>query len=177
MVLSRPPAHWSATKASRKPQTGKNGQRKRAAAVSTAAAQVTPSKAAANVGPAPAKTLNAGTGKGTNAGAPPAPETTARTVDTALMRLSQKVGLHATNCTAALIAGRHADIVRESAAFLHALEQLWAHEAVEPSDVWTELLRRLEVAELLHQLNQPPHRKKSRGKVPRPWRITTSKLP
>ncbi|MBO1326098.1 phosphoribosyl-ATP pyrophosphatase [Acetobacter sp. TBRC 12305] len=98
-------------------------------------------------------------------------------VDIALLRLSQKVGLHATNCTAALIANRRDDIIRESASFLKALEQLWAHETVDPADIWTELLRRLEVAELLHQLNQPPHRKKRSGKVPRPWRITTSKLP
>ena len=95
----------------------------------------------------------------------------------ATMRVCQKAGLHATNCTAAFIAGRRQDIIRASAQFLLALEEIWRTQDMPPGEVWTELLRRLEVSELLHRLNQPPHRRKSVGRRARAWRITTSKLP
>ncbi|AOW48888.1 phosphoribosyl-ATP pyrophosphatase [Acetobacter ascendens] len=95
----------------------------------------------------------------------------------ALKRLCRQVGLHATNCTAAFIDDRQQDIVHESALFLQTLHKLWESQDVNPAEVWTELLRRLEVAELLMKLYQPPHRKKRNGKVMRPWRVTTSKLP
>ncbi|MFT8368999.1 phosphoribosyl-ATP pyrophosphatase [Acetobacter papayae] len=95
----------------------------------------------------------------------------------ATMRVCQKAGLHATNCTAAFIAGRRQDIIRESAQFLLALEEIWRAQDMPPAEVWTELLRRLEVSELLHRLNQPPHRRKAVGRRARAWRITTSKLP
>ncbi|CEF53421.1 phosphoribosyl-ATP pyrophosphatase [Acetobacter ghanensis] len=88
-----------------------------------------------------------------------------------------QVGQHATGCTTAFIDGRRADLVRESALFLHTLASLWEQDAVDDTDVWTELLRRVEVSDLLHKLNQPPHRKKKNGHPSRPWRVTTSKLP
>nr|WP_301272443.1 phosphoribosyl-ATP pyrophosphatase [Acetobacter cerevisiae] len=94
-----------------------------------------------------------------------------------IKRLSQTMGQHATACTAAFIARKHADIIRESAAFMHSLEAVWTEEGVDPTDVWTELLRRIEVGDLFLRLNQPPHRKKLNGKAVRPWRISTSKLP
>lgn len=95
----------------------------------------------------------------------------------ALKRLCRQVGLHATNCTAAFIDDRQQDIVHESALFLQTLHKLWESQDVDPAEVWTELLRRLEVAELLMKLNQPPHRKKRNGKIMRPWHVNTSKLP
>lgn len=91
--------------------------------------------------------------------------------------LYMQVGLHATGCTTAFIAARRADLVRESALFLQTLSYMWMQDGVEEADVWTELLRRVEVSELLHKLNQPPHRKKKNGSPSRPWRVTTSKLP
>jgi phosphoribosyl-ATP pyrophosphohydrolase len=95
----------------------------------------------------------------------------------ATMRVCQKAGLHAANCTAAFIAGRRQDVIRESAQFIRSLEEIWRVQDVPPEEVWTELLRRLEVSELLHRLNQPPHRRKEIGRRARAWRITTSKLP
>ncbi|WP_408742571.1 phosphoribosyl-ATP pyrophosphatase [Acetobacter persici] len=94
-----------------------------------------------------------------------------------IKRLSQEMGLHATACTAAFIAGNHPDIIRESAAFIRSLEAIWAEEGLDPTDVWTELLRRIEVGDLFLRLNQPPHRKKQNGKAVRPWWVATSKLP
>ncbi|OUJ06466.1 phosphoribosyl-ATP pyrophosphatase [Acetobacter malorum] len=94
-----------------------------------------------------------------------------------IKRLSQTMGQHATACTAAFIARNHPDIIRESAAFMRSLEAVWAEEGLDPTDVWTELLRRIEVGDLFLRLNQPPHRKKLNGKAVRPWRISTSKLP
>ncbi|MCH4025139.1 MAG: phosphoribosyl-ATP pyrophosphatase [Acetobacter fabarum] len=91
--------------------------------------------------------------------------------------LYMQVGLHATGCTTAFIAARRADLVRESALFLQTLSHMWVLDGVDEADVWTELLRRVEVSELLHKLNQPPHRKKKNGSSSRPWRVTTSKLP
>ena len=96
---------------------------------------------------------------------------------TVIKRLGQTMGQHATACTAAFIAENHSDIIRESAAFMRSLEAIWTEEGVEPADVWTELLRRIEVGDLFLRLNQPPHRKKLNGKAVRPWRISTSKLP
>ncbi|WP_408735853.1 phosphoribosyl-ATP pyrophosphatase [Acetobacter cerevisiae] len=116
--------------------------------------------------PAPAGTRTA------TAQPAPSPEQLAMT-----KRLSQTMGQHATACTAAFIARKHADIIRESAAFMRSLEAVWAEEGVDPTDVWTELLRRIEVGDLFLRLNQPPHRKKLNGKAVRPWRISTSKLP
>ncbi|GAN67872.1 hypothetical protein [Acetobacter orleanensis] len=94
-----------------------------------------------------------------------------------IKRLGQTMGQHAMACTAAFIARNHPDIIRESATFLRSLEAVWAEEGVDPNDVWTELLRRIEIGEVFLRLNQPPHRKKLNGKVARPWRISTSKLP
>jgi hypothetical protein len=48
---------------------------------------------------------------------------------------------------------------------------------LEPAEIWTEILRRIEVSDLFLRLNQPPHRKKRNGKLTRPWRVSTSKLP
>lgn len=87
------------------------------------------------------------------------------------------MGHHATSCTAAFIAQNRPDIIRESAAFMRSLEAVWAAEGLDPNDVWTELLRRIEIGDLFLRLNQPPHSKKLNGKVVRPWRISTSKLP
>lgn len=91
--------------------------------------------------------------------------------------MCNKAGLHATACVAAFIAKNHADIVQESAAFMHELENIWQTQALDPTEVWTELLRRIEVGDLFLRLNQPPHRKKLNGRAVRPWRISTSKLP
>ncbi|MDE7547779.1 phosphoribosyl-ATP pyrophosphatase [Acetobacter fabarum] len=91
--------------------------------------------------------------------------------------LYMQVGLHATGCTTAFISAKHADLVRESALFLQTLSHMWVQDGVDEADVWTELLRRVEVSDLLHKLNQPPHRKKKNGSPSRPWRVTTSKLP
>lgn len=88
-----------------------------------------------------------------------------------------QVGQHATGCTTAFIDGRHEELVRESALFLHTLHTMWKQDGVDEGEVWTELLRRVEVSELLHRLNQPPHSKKKNGSPSRPWRVTTSKLP
>lgn len=67
--------------------------------------------------------------------------------------------------------------MRESALFLLTLRRMWQQDGVDEEDVWTELLRRVEVSDLLHKLNLPPHRKKKNGSQSRPWRVTTSKLP
>ncbi|MFT8468776.1 MAG: phosphoribosyl-ATP pyrophosphatase [Acetobacter syzygii] len=88
-----------------------------------------------------------------------------------------QVGQHATGCTAAFIDGRRADLVRESALFLHKLHQMWEQDGVDKADVWTELLRRVAVSDLLHTLNQPPPRKNKRGSTTRPWRVNSIKLP
>ena len=89
-----------------------------------------------------------------------------------------QVGRHASACTAAFIDSRRADLVRESALFLQTLSHMWVQDGVDEAEVWTELLRRVEVSDLLHKLNQPPHRKKPAGsRQGRPWRVTTSKLP
>ncbi|MFT9045305.1 phosphoribosyl-ATP pyrophosphatase [Acetobacter orientalis] len=88
-----------------------------------------------------------------------------------------RAGVHATACVAAFIAKNHTDVVQESAAFMLELESIWQALALEPEEVWTELLRRIEMGELFLRLNQPPHRKKMNGRTQRPWRISTSKLP
>ncbi|MCP1212410.1 hypothetical protein [Acetobacter okinawensis] len=88
-----------------------------------------------------------------------------------------QVGQHATSCTTAFIAGRRDELVLQSALFLQSLYGMWRQDGVEEADVWTELLRRVEVSDLLHKLNQPPHRNKKNGRPDRPWRVTTSKLP
>ncbi|NHO30071.1 phosphoribosyl-ATP pyrophosphatase [Acetobacter farinalis] len=95
----------------------------------------------------------------------------------AVKQVNRDAGRHAMACTAAFIAGNRADIIRESAAFIRGLEAIWAEEEIDPAEVWTELLRRIEIGELFLRLNQPPHRRKLDGKSARPWRITTSKLP
>lgn len=95
----------------------------------------------------------------------------------AIKQLSRDAGRHATACAAAFIAKNRTDIIQESAAFLRSLEAIWAEEGLDPTDVWTELLRRIEVGDLFLRLNQAPHRKKLNGKLARPWRISTSKLP
>ncbi|GAN59445.1 hypothetical protein ACI01nite_20320 [Acetobacter cibinongensis] len=94
-----------------------------------------------------------------------------------IMATCNKAGLHATACVAAFIDRRKPDIVRESANFMQELAAIWALEGLEPEEIWTEILRRIEVGELFLRLNQPPHRKKQNGRTPRPWRISTSKLP
>lgn len=93
------------------------------------------------------------------------------------MATCNKAGLHATACVAAFIDRRKPDIVQESASFMQELAAIWALEGLEPEEIWTEILRRIEVGELFLRLNQPPHRKKQNGRTPRPWRISTSKLP
>lgn len=121
---------------------------------------------------APSRTASAHTT--TPATMPPAPSPEHQAV---IKQLSQTMGLHAAACTAAFIARNRPDIIQESAAFMRSLEAIWVQEGLDPSDVWTELLRRIEIGDLFLRLNQPPHRKKLNGKVVRPWRISTSKLP
>lgn len=109
-----------------------------------------------------------------------APEFTtpsASTTSEDVIAVCNQAGEHATACVAAFIAQEHDDIVQESASFMLELESIWQHLALEPSEVWTEILRRIEVGELFVRLNQPPHRKKLNGHTVRPWRISTSKLP
>lgn len=88
-----------------------------------------------------------------------------------------QLGQHATSCTTAFIDGRRDELVRQSALFLQSLHGMWRQDGVDEAEVWTELLRRVEVSDLLHRLNQPPHRSKKNGRPDRPWRVTTSKLP
>jgi hypothetical protein len=94
-----------------------------------------------------------------------------------MVRTCNEAGVHATACTAAFIANNRQDILTESAAFMESLADIWHLHGLDDVEVWTEILRRIEVGELFHRLNQPPHRKRREGRIPRPWRISTSKLP
>ncbi|WP_231873665.1 phosphoribosyl-ATP pyrophosphatase [Acetobacter tropicalis] len=94
-----------------------------------------------------------------------------------MIRLCNAAGTHAIACTAAFIAENREDILTESAAFMEGLAAIWELHDLEPAEIWTEILRRIEVSDLFLRLNQPPHRKKRNGKLTRPWRVSTSKLP
>lgn len=94
-----------------------------------------------------------------------------------MVALCNGAGTHAVACTAAFIAENREDILSESAAFLESLTAIWELQGLEPTEIWTEILRRIEVSDLFLRLNQPPHRKKRDGKLTRPWRVSTSKLP
>ena len=94
-----------------------------------------------------------------------------------MIRLCNAAGAHAIACTAAFIAENREDILTESAAFMEGLAAIWELHDLEPAEIWTEILRRIEVSDLFLRLNQPPHRKKRNGTLTRPWRVSTSKLP
>ncbi|GEN63776.1 nucleoside triphosphate pyrophosphohydrolase family protein [Acetobacter oeni] len=89
---------------------------------------------------------------------------------------ASEFGSIAVDCTIAAIAGNHPGVVRGSAAFLEALLTLWHEQGLNPNTVWNELHARIEMGELSLRLSRAPGRHRS-GRIGRPWRVATSKLP
>ena len=90
-------------------------------------------------------------------------------------RLAQELGQHAMQSVADTLGGRHDALVQSSASLLQCLLSLWAACGLSPNEIWTELHKREQLGSLLMQLNQAQSQAPRR--LPKPWRIDSTKLP
>ncbi|WP_148301431.1 hypothetical protein [Asaia prunellae] len=78
-------------------------------------------------------------------------------------------------CTTFYTLEQPQDLVDESAAFLEALMRLWGKRGIEAADVWREIDHRLQLGNLLTQINRDiPLSPQTTRKF---WRPSSTKLP
>ena len=71
-------------------------------------------------------------------------------------QVAKKLGEEALETALAAVAGRHQNVVKESADLLYHLLVLWAATSVSPAEVWAELARRESSSGLAEKAQRPP---------------------
>jgi len=78
-------------------------------------------------------------------------------------------------CTSFYMLEQNQELVDHSASFLNALMRLWGKRGVEASEVWREIDHRLQLGNLLTQINSDiPHSPETARRF---WRPSSTKLP
>lgn len=78
-------------------------------------------------------------------------------------------------CTSFYMLEQNQELIDHSAAFLDALMRLWGKRGVEASEVWREIDHRLQLGNLLTQINSDiPHSPETARRF---WRPSSTKLP
>jgi hypothetical protein len=90
-------------------------------------------------------------------------------------RFARRVGIDAATCVTAFIAQDKEDLIGASAGVLAGLSRIWERAGVQPGEVWDEMDKRLQLGNLMIELNEGSHRSVRQGK--RLWKTTTTKLP
>lgn len=75
-------------------------------------------------------------------GADPATSRTAKLLSAGRGKVAKKLAEEAAEVVIDAMAGKHGQVVRESADLLYHLVVLWAHAGVKPDEVWAEMRRR-----------------------------------
>ncbi len=78
-------------------------------------------------------------------------------------------------CTSFYSLDQREDLVEQSAAFLDALIRLWASRGIDPQAVWREIDHRVQLGNLLNQINRDIP--SSVDTARRFWRPSSTKLP
>ncbi|MFC0500864.1 hypothetical protein [Asaia krungthepensis] len=78
-------------------------------------------------------------------------------------------------CTSFYSLEQRDDLVEQSAAFLNALIRLWASRGIDPQAVWREIDHRVQLGNLLNQINRDIP--SSVDTARRFWRPSSTKLP
>jgi len=96
-----------------------------------------------------------------------------------LLDRARTLGDQAMRCVASAIGGDRDGLRDASADMLEALLGLWAACDVAPDDIWVELHKREQLGSLLIKLNELQAQRRDRlpGRLRKPWRVHSTKLP
>jgi len=105
--------------------------------------------------------------------------TTAPVAAPDLLGRARALGDRAMRCVTSAIGGERDPLRDASADMLDALLSLWAACGVAPDEIWVELHKREQLGQLLMQINELQAKRGGRlpGRLRKPWRVESTKLP
>jgi len=88
-------------------------------------------------------------------GADPSISHSARLLSRGTHKIAQKFGEEAVECLIEAVAGNPRELIGESADVLYHLVVMWVNAGINPSDVWSELMRREGTSGIAEKASRP----------------------